>query len=225
MALDDPRATPLCDAPTAQDADAARLIGDERLPCGRLVGHAWEQARAAGDQPDPHTEGCAFCRQAVEGLTALDSTTRTLRAERPSAHTVADRVMRAVRAEVRLGRILPLDDPTRELRIAEAAAAKVLRRAADRVPGVRAASCRLAPEKGSTRVTIAMTLAVTLDQPLPGRATEVRRAVAHAAGHELGLAVSTIDLRIVSVLEPLEPLKPLKPTASEEPTLRDGSGR
>ncbi|MGW7618057.1 Asp23/Gls24 family envelope stress response protein [Streptomyces antimycoticus] len=163
-------------------------------------------------------DGCAFCRQAVEGLIALDSTTRTLWAERPSARTVADGVMRAVRAEVRLGRMLPLDDPTRELRIAETAAARVLRRAADRVPGVRAASCRLTPDEGSTKVT----LAVTLDHPLPDRATEVRRAVAHAAGHELGLAVSTIDLRIVSVLEPLEPLEP---TASEEPTLRDGCGR
>ncbi|MEV5779234.1 hypothetical protein AB0L49_50200 [Streptomyces antimycoticus] len=68
-------------------------------------------------------------------------------------------------------------------------------------------------------MTIAMTLAVTLDRPLPGRAAEVRRAVAHAAGHALGLAVSTIDLRIGSVLEPLEP------TASGEPTPRDGSGR
>ncbi|NEW77600.1 hypothetical protein [Streptomyces rhizosphaericus] len=228
MALDDPRATPPPDDPTAREADAARLIEDERLPCGRLVSHAWEQARAVGDQPDPHMDGCAFCRQAVEGLTALDSTTRTLWAERPSARTVADRVMRAVRAEVRLGRMLPLDDPTRELRMAETAAAKVLRRAADRVPGVRAASCRLTPAEGSTRVTIAMTLAVTLDRPLPGRAAEVRRAVAHAAEHELGLAVSTIDLRIVSVLEPLKPLKPLRPlepTASGEPTPRDGSGR
>ncbi|SEC29913.1 hypothetical protein [Streptomyces melanosporofaciens] len=225
MALDDPRATPPPDDPTARDADAAWLIGDERLPCGRLVSHAWEQARAAGDQPDPHMDGCAFCRQAVEGLTALDSTTRTLCAERPSARTVADRVMHAVRAEVRLGRMLPLDDPTRELRMAETAAAKVLRRAADRVPGVRAASCRLTPAEGSTRVTIAMTLAVTLDRPLPGRAAEVRRAVAHAAEHGLGLAVSTIDLRIVSVLEPLKPLRPLEPTASGEPTPRDGSGR
>ncbi|MGW3428226.1 hypothetical protein ACWDHW_09730 [Streptomyces melanosporofaciens] len=219
MALDDPRATPPPDDTAARDADAARLIGDERLPCGRLVSHAWQQARAAGDQPDPHLDGCAFCRQAIEGLTALDRTARTLCAERPSARTVADRVMRAVRAEVRLGRMLPLDDPTRELRIAETAAAKALRRAADRIPGVRAASCRLTPAEGSTRVAIAMTLAVTLDQPLPGRATEVRRAVAHAAGHELGLAVSTIDLRIASVLEPL------KPIASGEPTLRDGSGR
>lgn len=221
MALDDPHATSRSDEPTAshRDTDAARLVGDERLPCGRLVSHVWEQARAAGDQADPHTADCTFCRQAVEGLTALDNATRTLRAERPSAHTVADWVVRAVRAEVRLGRMLPLDDPARELRIAETAVAKVLRRAADRVPGARAASCRLTHDEGSTEVTIAMTLATTLDQPLPGRATDVRRAVAYAAGQELGLAVSGIDLRFVSVLEPLQP------TASAAPELRKGSRR
>jgi uncharacterized alkaline shock family protein YloU len=221
MALDDPRATPRRDEPTARhrDTDAARLVGDERLPCGSLVSHVWKQARAAGDQADAHMADCAFCRQAVEGLTALDNATRALHAERPSAHTVADRVVRAVRAEVRLGRLLPLDDPAGELRIAQTAVAKVLRRAADRVPGVRAASCRPALDESNTEVTIAMTLAMTLNQPLPGRATDVRRAVAYAAGQELGLAVSGIDLRIVSVLEPL------KPAASAEPAPQNGRGR
>lgn len=221
MALDDPRAAPPRHEQTAPrpDADAARLVGDERLPCGHLVSDAWEQGRAPTGQADPHTAGCAFCREAAEGLTALDSTTRTLSAERPSAHAVADRVVRAVRAEVRLGAMLPLDDPARELRIAETAAAKILRRAADRTPGVRAASCRLTTDEGSTKVTIAMTLALTLDQPLPDRATQVRRAVAYAARQELGLAVSSINLKIVSVL------KPMKPTTSAEPARRNGSGQ
>ncbi|MFJ5798593.1 hypothetical protein [Streptomyces decoyicus] len=217
MALEDPRATsPPKEAPTPhQDTDPARLIGDERLPCGRLVSHVWEQARAGSDQPDTHTAGCTYCQQATEGLTALDATTRTLRAERPSARTVADRVVRAVRAETRLGRMLPLDDPAKELRIAETTVAKILRRAADRTPGVRAASCRLTPNEAGTTVTIAMTLAATLDQPLPGRAAQVRRAVADASAQEIGLAVSSIDLSIVSELEPLPPA---------EPTPRNGTG-
>ncbi|MFE4370381.1 hypothetical protein ACFRMN_19475 [Streptomyces sp. NPDC056835] len=225
MALDDPRATRPCDEPAAshQDVDAAKLVGDERLPCGRRVSHVWQQARAPIDQNDPHTTDCVFCRQTVEGLTALDDTTRTLRAEHLSAHTVARRVMRAVRAEVRLGRLLPLDDPAQELRIAETTVAKVLRGAADRVPGVRAASCRLSPDDGSNKVTItmtlSMTLSMTLDLPLPGRATAVRRAVAYAAAQKLGLAISGIDLRIVSVLEPLTP------TASAEHAEQKRSGR
>jgi hypothetical protein len=211
MAVDDPAATPPRSEPTASHraADAARLIGDERLPCGRLVSHVWDQARGNIVEDDPHTAGCPFCRQAVEGLTTLDAATRTLRAQRPSARAIADRVISAVRAEARLGRLLPLDDAGEELRIAETPAAKVLRRAADRVPGVRAASCRLTPhDDHSARVTLAMTLAATLDQPLPWRAVQVRRAVAFAARQELGLAVSSIDLTIVSVLKPSDPTFP-----------------
>lgn len=203
MALDDvgaasPRRKP---PPPQPDVDAARLVGDERLPCGRLVSSAWKQTRAGTDRADPHTARCPYCRQATEGLTVLDSATSALRAERPSARTVADRVVRAVRAETRLSRMLPLDDPVRELRIAETTAAKVLRHAADGVPGVRAASCRLTPEPGGTTMTVTMTLATTLDQPVPGRAAQVRRAVAYAARRRLGLALSSIDVKIVSVLE------------------------
>jgi hypothetical protein len=219
MAVDDSAATPPRRGPTAsrRDDDAARLVGDERLPCGRLVSRVWEQARGATDADDPHTAGCPFCRQAVQGLTALDSATSALRAAPPSARAVADRVVSAVRDEARLGRMLPLDDPQEDLRIAETPAAKVLRRAADRVPGVRAASCRLTPhDEGDSKVSVAMTLASTLDQPLPDRATQVRRAVAYAARQELGLAISRIDLRIVSVLETPQP------TADAEPALRNG---
>lgn len=206
MALDDADATssPRAEAAATSERDPARLVGDERLPCGRLVSQVWEQARAAPGHPDAHVAGCSHCRQAVEGLAVLDRTTRTLRAERPSARTVADRVIRAVRAEMRLGAMVPLDDPARELRIAEIPAAKILRRAADRVPGIRAASCRLIREDDSgTAVAIALTLAASLDEPLTGRAAEVRRAVLDAARQQLGIAVSRIDLTIVSVLEPV----------------------
>ncbi|MYZ36329.1 MULTISPECIES: hypothetical protein [unclassified Streptomyces] len=220
MALDEPRATHRRDEPASprQDPDAATLVGNERLPCGRLVSHIWQQVRAPIDQNDPHTADCVFCRQVIEGLTALDNATATLRAEHPGADSVARRVMRAVRAEVRLGRLLPLDDPAQELRIAETAAAKVLRGAADRVCGVRAASCRLSPDDGSREVTVTMTLAMTLDQPLIGRAAAVRRAVAYSAAQGLGIAISAIDLRIVSVLAPLTP------TVSAEASERKRSG-
>jgi hypothetical protein len=219
MALDNPHAAPPGDEPTARrpDTDEAQLVGDERLPCGRLVSHAWQQARAAApDHADPHMADCPYCRQAAEGLTALDRATRTLRAEGLTAGSVADRVIHAVRAEARLGRMLPLDDPERELQIAETPAARVLRQAADHVPGVRAASCRLHPDELGSQVAIAMTLAVALDHPLPGRAAQVRHAVAYAARQQLGLAVSAIDLTIVSVLEPREP------AASTAPSPTDG---
>ncbi|MEU9299642.1 hypothetical protein [Streptomyces sp. NPDC048269] len=211
MALDDPHPTPDDDPTTAstRSADttllpeAELLAGTELLPCGRPLLDAWQQARSPGAAAfDAHTSGCPYCRQAVEGLRALDQATRSLRAEeQPDVHSLANRVINAVRTEVRLGASLPLDDPDHDLRIAESAAAKVLRRAADTVPGARAASCRLTPTRDDTAVHVVMTLATTLDRPLRERAAQVRRAVLHAAHHDLGLAVTGVDLEINSLLD------------------------
>ncbi|MFJ4776281.1 hypothetical protein [Streptomyces sp. NPDC088762] len=213
MALDDPHPT-RGDDPTAARPQRAEstllpeaelLAGTELLPCGRPLLAAWQQARSPGSTaPDPHTGDCPYCRQAVEGLRALDRATLSLRAEeQPDVHSLANRVINAVRAEVRLGASLPLDDPDHDLRIAESAAAKVLRRAADTVPGTHAASCRLTPTPDDTAVHVVMTLATTLDRPLPERAAQVRQAVLHAAHHELGLAVTGVDVEINSLLDPL----------------------
>ncbi|MFD7539916.1 hypothetical protein [Streptomyces sp. NPDC059819] len=211
MALDDPHLTPGGEPP-ADSADqthtplfpeAELLAGDELLPCGRPLRHAWEQARDTAATKDPHTSSCPYCRRAVEGLAALDKATRALRAtERPSGHSLAGRVINAVRAEMRLGAMLPLDDATQDLRIAENTAAKVLRKAADTVPGARAASCHLTPTGNGTTVHVAMTLAMTLDEPLPARAAQVRQAVLQAADHVLGMALTHVDLEIDTVLDP-----------------------
>ncbi|MFF7974354.1 hypothetical protein [Streptomyces sp. NPDC007905] len=183
--------------------DLAPLAGDELLPCGRPLSHAWEQARDTAPGPDPHTAACPHCREAAEGLTALDEATLALRAQEPAGvGALANRVMDIVRSEVRLGHTLPLDDPALDLRISEHAAAKVLRQAADTVPGTKAASCRLAPAQDGTSVHVAMTVAVALDQPLPIRAQEVRRSVIDVADRGLGLALTEVDLTVVDLLPP-----------------------
>lgn len=132
----------------------------------------------------------------------MDRATRALRAEeQPDGHSLATRVIKAVRSEVRLGTLLLLDDLNHDLRIAESATAKVLRRAADTVPGIRAASCRVAAAKDDHAVhAVVITVAATLDQPLRGRAETVRQAVLHAAEHVLGLAVTTVDVEVSAVL-------------------------
>ncbi|MGW7329251.1 hypothetical protein ACWGIU_11810 [Streptomyces sp. NPDC054840] len=211
MALDDPHPAS-GDEPAGVSAarsesslrsDAELLAGAELLPCGRPLGRAWQQARDTAGASDSHSSRCPHCREAIEGLTSLDRATRALRAEeQPDGHSLAIRVIDAVRREVRLGAMLLLDDPDHDLRIAESAAAKVLRRAADTVPGVRAASCRMAAATDSRVVHVVMiTVAATLDQPLRGRAEAVRRAVLHAAEHVLGLAVTTVDVEVNAVLE------------------------
>jgi hypothetical protein len=143
----------------------------------------------------------------------VNSAARALRDEDPPGlHALADRVMDVVRAEVRFGRLLPLADPDRDLRIAESAAAKVLRRAADTVPGSRAATCRLIPEGNGTDVRVTMTLATALDRPLPDRVHQVRRSVLHSAGQDLGLTVTAVDITVADVLEPGPTLGPRLPT-------------
>ncbi|MEU3825838.1 hypothetical protein [Streptomyces sp. SID486] len=190
------------------------FAGDEVLSCGRLLSGVWEQTRDAASAVEPHTLSCPYCREAAEGLAAVNEATRALRAEgAPGLHALADRVMNIVRAEVRLGRLLPLADPDRKLRIAESVAAKVLRRAADTVPGARAAACRLVRVGEGTEVRVTMTLAAALDRPLRDRVRQVRRSVLRSAGTDLGLAVTAVDIAVVDVLEPMPLLRPGLPAA------------
>ncbi|MEU2420789.1 hypothetical protein ABZ619_07040 [Streptomyces sp. NPDC007851] len=213
MALDDPHARPCeplgADGPRAGPAAAGipPLAGDEVLPCGRLLSRVWEQALDAAPAADPHTVSCPHCREAVEGLATVNAASRALRAEAPGLHALADRIMNIVSAEVRLGRLLPLADPDRDLTISESAAAKVLRQAADTVPGARAATCRLVPEGDGTGVRVTMTLAATLDGPLPDRVHQVRRSVLHSAVQNLGLVATAVDITVADILEP-DPILP-----------------
>ncbi|MER7982775.1 hypothetical protein [Streptomyces sp. NPDC095817] len=201
MALNDPHPGP-GHLPSPDDPQASLLQGDEVLRCGRRLSHVWEEARDAAPTAETHTAQCDSCQEALEGLKALDRATASLRASaRPSGQRLTERVIRAVRAEGRLGAILSLNDTEHDLRIMESAAAKILRKAADALPGTRAASCRLTPTEDGTAVHVAMTLAASLDHPLHERAEQVRQAVFHAADRTLGLAVTSIDLKIDSVLD------------------------
>ncbi|MEW1776886.1 hypothetical protein [Streptomyces sp. NPDC086777] len=191
------------------------FAGDEVLSCGRLLSRVWEQARDAQPAPDPHAVSCPHCREAVDGLATVDAAARALLGkDPPGLRALVDRVMDVVRAEARLGRLLPLADPDpdrdrdRDLRITESAAAKVLRQAADTVPGSRAATCRLIPEDNGTHVRVTMTLAAALDRPLPHRVDQVRRMVLHSAGQDLGLMVTAVDITVADVLEPWPTLGP-----------------
>jgi len=220
MALDDPNARPSHPPGTGGPRDdpavgrAAPPAADEVLLCGRRLSQVWEQALDGMSAEDPHTLSCPGCREAVEGLATLNAATRALRAkDPPGLQALTDRVMSVVRSEVRLGRLLPLADPELDLRIAENAAAKVLRRAADTVPGARAATCRLVPEGGGTGVQVTMALAVSLDRPLPDRVHQVRRSVVHAAGRALGLDVTAVDIIVFDVFDVVDIREPYSPQA------------
>lgn len=77
---------------------------------GHVASHA--PLRMSSTAAALYGSSCPYCQEAVEGLAALDRATRALRAEeQPDSHSLANRVINAARAEVRLGAMLWLDDP------------------------------------------------------------------------------------------------------------------
>ncbi|MFD5007501.1 hypothetical protein CJI59_13220 [Streptomyces sp. Alain-F2R5] len=184
---------------------------DERLACGRLLSEVWE-SREDGSE-DPHLRTCPHCAAAVRQLDLLGAAVREAsRGEREpecDAGALAERVMDVVRLELRPGRPLPLGEREEDLWVREAMAAKVLRAAAETVPGVRAGSCRIRPgERGGapTRgpVRVRLEVVVPLVPGLHELAEEIRRQVRGAAEDALGLPVEHVDVHITDVVDTAE---------------------
>ncbi|MFE0579638.1 Asp23/Gls24 family envelope stress response protein [Streptomyces sp. NPDC058874] len=182
----------------------------ELLACGRDLATVWEQAGTA--ETDPHNADCTYCRQAVADLEHLRAALPPTTA--PSADidtaTVVRRVMDAVRMELRPGRNLPLGEADEDSWIYESVAARTLRTAAEEVPGVRAASCRItppgsrtSPARGPVSVRLGITAAYGLDLQATTRA--VRESLARAARDRLGLAVADLHVTVTDLHEPSDP--------------------
>ncbi|MEV7470176.1 hypothetical protein [Streptomyces kronopolitis] len=163
----------------------------------------------------------------------------------------ANQWAQAVRAQLGIGRVLPLGGPADGSWITERAAAGVLLRAAGTPAGVRPGSLRLsvadpdrAPEPAVPAppsalppgpLRIEADFAATGDRPLPTVAEQVRTALLEASVRELGLVVGVVDLRVSGLLEgasdeeaaaaPLAPTPPSVP-ADGPPAVpvREGRG-
>ncbi|WP_329247073.1 nucleopolyhedrovirus P10 family protein [Streptomyces sp. NBC_01478] len=132
----------------------------------------------------------------------------------------ADAWTRAVRHQLRLGRLLPLGDRRDGAWIAERAAEAVLRDVAQHVRGVRLGALRIAladPEDahepavppppgalppGPLRITADFAAAAT--EPLPATASRLRTALATAAAERLGLVVAEVDLQVTALLDHMD---------------------
>ncbi|MFJ3986516.1 nucleopolyhedrovirus P10 family protein [Streptomyces fungicidicus] len=145
----------------------------------------------------------------------------------------ADRLTRAVRQQVGLGRFLALGGPRDGAWIAERAAEVVLRRAVARdAPGVRLDGVRIGlagPEAvgraGEPAVSavpappgalppeplrVTAEFSATAARPLPETAERLRAVLAEGAVERVGLDVVEVDLRVAELLE-VEPV----PSAAE----------
>lgn len=132
----------------------------------------------------------------------------------------ADAWTRAVRHQLRLGRLLPLGDRGDGAWIAERAAESVLRGVAQHVRGVRLGALRIAladPEDvqepavppppgalppGPLRITADFAAVAT--EPLPATAARLRTALATAAAERLGLVVAEVDLQVTALLDRMD---------------------
>ena len=132
----------------------------------------------------------------------------------------ADAWTRAVRHQLRLGRLLPLGDRRDGAWIAERAAEAVLRGAAEQVRGVRLGVLRIgladpadahepavppppgAVPPGPLRITA--DFAAVASEPLPDAASRLRTALATAAAERLGLMVDEVDLQVTVLLDHMD---------------------
>ncbi|GHD27230.1 nucleopolyhedrovirus P10 family protein [Streptomyces galbus] len=142
--------------------------------------------------------------------------------------TTADGWTRAVRAQVRLGRLLPLGGPRDGAWITEDAVTTVLRAAGRDVPGVLLGKVRVGPadaadaggaEAGAGQgahgpavpvppsgllpgpLRVSAECAAGPAEPLPTAAARLRAALAAAAAERLGLTVAEVDVRVTTLLD------------------------
>ncbi|MFD4879494.1 nucleopolyhedrovirus P10 family protein [Streptomyces sp. NPDC058420] len=132
----------------------------------------------------------------------------------------ADAWTRAVRHQLRLGRLLPLGDRRDGAWVAERAAEAVLRGAAERVRGVRLGALRIAlADPGDTQepavppppgalppgpLRITADFAAVATEPLPEVASRLRTALATASAERLGLVVAEVDLQVTVLLDQMD---------------------
>jgi len=110
---------------------------------------------------------------------------------------------------------LPLTLAEPEGWITETAAARLLRRAAEALPGVAAGSCRIVPLSGARvprggrlprePLRVRLEIAVHPDLALREASSAVRSRVLRAADDHLGLDLAEVDIAVVDVLDTPDP--------------------
>lgn len=183
-----------------------------QLPCGRPADDIWQ---TIDQPPDEHTDNCPHCRSARARLANLHTATTQLRHADPTdqnlapSESVKTNIMTIARAEVRRSRRIPLthqNDP--DLRISEQAVATVIRRAADRIDGVRARRCHITvipaaaarPDPAEpVTIQVQLGIATTPTAPIPQIHDRVRHSIVDALNNEAGVNTARVDLTVEDI--------------------------
>ena len=181
------------------------------LACGRDAALVWDRA-VTGAAPDEHERDCPHCTLAAADARGLDALVHRM-ADEPlePPPSVLDRVMVAVRTELRPHDVLTLPSPHGPARLSRAAAAGVLRHTVDSMGGLRARSCRIEQVSDVTRdaagtegvdahaVEVRITVAARFGVDLASVTARVRQMVAAAGEQALGVPVRRVDIDVVDL--------------------------
>lgn len=178
---------------------------DAVLACGRDAATVWEHARS-GAPPDGHERGCPSCQGVRADAGRLDAmVARLAQLDVAPPPAVVDRVLTAVRTQLRPHELLALGSPLGPAAISATAAAAVLRGVVDRVSAVRARSCRITqaatPDTTGidTAIDVALTVTARFGEDLTAVSARVRQLVTAAGREALGLPVRTVDIEVVDL--------------------------
>jgi hypothetical protein len=171
----------------------------EPLACGRDAALVWDRAEA-GTPPDVHERDCPHCTAAYADAAELHAAVHRMAVQElePPA-SVMDRVMGAVRSELRPHDVLTLDSPHGPNRLDRTAAAAVLRNVVDHMGGVRARSCRIEQAPGTLEADVTITVTAPFGVDLASVTARVRQMVVAAGEQALGVPVRRVDIEVVDV--------------------------
>lgn len=176
---------------------------DYTLPCGRRLEDLWKLVEAGQNPTDPHELTCPHCRTARSGLVVLWDASRQLASEPVTMPVgLTDRIMSAVRADIRRTATVSMPAERGPVEISEQAIAVVLRFAADQVEGVRARHCvvRVRPDAPPGVIDVELSIALRYGTgPAEHVLAAVRSAVTSAASRAIGLRLATCDLRVEDI--------------------------
>lgn len=177
-----------------------------QLACGNDPAQVWDHA-AAG-HPSDHETSCPHCQNTIADQASLSATLRQLTDEdiEPPPNLL-EQIMQVVRSELRRT-YLPLPTQNGSARLDHGAAAAVLRRVVDRMPEIRARSCRISStgahhDETSTatgdELRVRLSISAQMGTDLPSAAARARQMILAATQDLLGLDVHIVDIDIVDI--------------------------
>ncbi|QKS17409.1 Asp23/Gls24 family envelope stress response protein [Curtobacterium sp. Csp2] len=197
------------------DDDLSVPDDDLSVPDDDLDGHSMEELAEyldRGRNPiDPSIEGSAACRLALSNMQrlrelSLDALQHRADGESDRETGWVDRLLEAIRAEVRSGRDVPVSHPDPRLRLSmtEAAVQGIVRRAGDTMGGVVMGRCTLTGDLDvpGAPITVSVTAGLVYGHPAEETAERLRLAVTRALERHTELTVASIDVRFDDVFLP-----------------------